>query len=101
MDKPHLTADLFKDSYVIFIDPLKAKTYASFIEECNYSGCAVLETNWENKWQAIIVIPNSQNFKKIETELFQFKNDNHIEGGFWGQYGLTLSYWKDCTFTKV
>jgi hypothetical protein len=97
----------FNNSYVIHIGKDVAEIYAKKIEEMssyeNMDGVAVI-VNTTGK--CAIVIPNDKPIKKIETDLFNFHENNpQIKtsgSGFWGQCGFHKpSYPANDGWTKI
>lgn len=83
-DKPLLNSELFSNSYCIFIDETSVDKIKNKIKEYKKERIKIIRGNFSGE-PLCVVIPNSLDFRKIEIDLFNVKENN---SGFWGQYGI-------------
>jgi hypothetical protein len=88
-----ITSEMFSNSYCIFIDELSVDKFKNKIKEYKNDAIKIIRGIFLGE-PLCIVIPNSLDFRKIEKELFEIKENN---SGFWGQYGIGYSgeTWKE------
>ena len=85
-----IPSEVFKSSYCIFISAGSAPAFDLFIKNKGWNDriVKIIKSNFKPDL-ACIVIPDGQNFRELERELFNFQYNNELHAGFWGQYGMT------------
>jgi hypothetical protein len=76
----NIPSETFGQSYCIFVHD---ETYKNHLPD----GVKLLKANFKDDLYCI-VIPNSLDFKAIESDLFKLPQHKK---GFWGQYGMGYS----------
>lgn len=82
-----INSEVFSNSYCIFFDENSLNNVIKKVKEYDNESIKIIQGTFGSH-PLCVVIPNSENFQKIERELFEIKENN---SGLWGQYGIGYS----------